>query len=107
MLGVRIEQFEAPVCNSFKARVVKDQICYELSINDFLNSSKVEDMGDLLKDGIIMLLDYNLDRQIGDDGTNLDVAQENLMSRLGKAKEETAQIYLDAIGSCKIEGQRC
>ena len=100
LLGVKAEQFQSPVCNSFKEKIVQDQLCYEMNINDFSNSTKEEEKNksELLKSGLILLLDYNEDRQIGNQEAEASVLDDSLESRLGKAKEESAQIYLDTIG---------
>ena len=100
LLGMKADQFQSPVCNSFKEKIVQDQLCYEMDINDYFNSSQEDEkyLRDLLKSGLILLLDYNEDRQIGTQETNKDVFEDSLESKLGQVKEEAAQIYLDAIG---------
>ena len=63
-LGQQIDDFEVPVCNVFKAKNWKDQLCYELD----LNLLKIEDDIDFqLKDGILLVLDFNEERQFDDD----------------------------------------
>ena len=32
-MGVNIKQFDVPVCNSFKAKILNDQLCYEIDLN--------------------------------------------------------------------------
>ena len=32
-MGVKIDQFDVPVCNSFEATVLNDQLCYEVDPN--------------------------------------------------------------------------
>ena len=42
--GVKIDEFEVPVCNIFRPKIVKDQLCYTVNPNDFrdkLASSKI------------------------------------------------------------------
>ena len=36
-MGVKIDQFDVPVCNSFQAKVLNDQLCYEVDLNRFTN----------------------------------------------------------------------
>ena len=31
--GVNIDQFDIPVCTSFKATILNDQLCYEVDLN--------------------------------------------------------------------------
>ena len=32
-MGVKIDQFDVPVCNSFQAKILNDQLCYEVDLN--------------------------------------------------------------------------
>merc|ERR1712155_53286 len=34
-MGVKIDQFDHRVCNSFKAKILYDQLCYEVDLNTF------------------------------------------------------------------------
>ena len=56
-MGVKIDQFEVPVCNSFKAKILNDQLCYEVDPNRF-RSSNDETIQDLK-----LYIDVNEDRQ--------------------------------------------
>ena len=29
-MGVKIDKFDVPVCNSFQAKILNDQLCYEV-----------------------------------------------------------------------------
>ena len=60
-MGVRIEEFDVPVCNSFKAKVLNDQLCYEVDLNRFSNKDNIENE---LKSGFVFIMDYNEDRQV-------------------------------------------
>ena len=59
-LGVKIDQFDVPVCNSFKAKILNDQLCYEVDVNKII--SKPFTANDL-KLGLVLLIDENWDRQ--------------------------------------------
>ena len=52
-----------PVCNSFMQVMHFDQVCYEVDLNN--KFTKDEDFLRYLREGIILYLDYNEDRQIG------------------------------------------
>ena len=52
-----------PVCNSFKPVIHFDQVCYEVDLNNKLK--KNEELLKYLRVGILLILDYNEDRQIG------------------------------------------
>ena len=59
-LGVKIDQLYAPVCNSFKARVLNNQLCYEVDVNELISESF---SANELKLGLVLLIDENWDRQ--------------------------------------------
>ena len=33
IMGVKIDEFQYPICNSFKPRVMNDELCYEVDLN--------------------------------------------------------------------------
>ena len=59
MMGTKIAEFEIPVCNSFRAKLVKDQLCYEVDLSRFKNHINFKD-----KLFLTLLIDYNEDREI-------------------------------------------
>ena len=34
-MGIMLDLFDVPVCNSFQARILNDQLCYEVDLNPF------------------------------------------------------------------------
>ena len=58
-MGVKIDQFHFPVCNSFEEKVENDQLCYELDPNKF-----IEKTDDARKLDLLLIIDYNEDRQL-------------------------------------------
>ena len=46
-VGVNIDQFDVPVCNTFQARIVNDQPCYEVDLNRVSNKSNISDKEDI------------------------------------------------------------
>ena len=102
-MGVKIEEFDIPVCNSFQAKILHDQLCYEVDLNKFSNESNIKRD---LKIGFSFLMDYNEDRQT--------IVYENPISKSGnsfamrvlasKDKDLHASIYLDTIGNIKKSG---
>ena len=38
VMGVKIDEFDVPVCNSFRPKVLMDQLCYEVDPNEYRNS---------------------------------------------------------------------
>ena len=96
-MGVRIEEFDVPVCNSFKAKVLNDQLCYEVDLNRFSNKDNIENE---LKSGFVFIMDYNEDRQINTiQGKNNTARDESLTHKIVKSNDnQHAFIYLNTIG---------
>ena len=63
VMGVKIDQFDVPVCNSFKATILNDQLCYEVDPNMYLNINWRE-AEEQIKLGLSFAVDLNEDRQI-------------------------------------------
>ena len=94
-MGVKVDQFNVPVCNSFQAKILNDQLCYEVELKNFLDENNIRKK---LKIGFSFILDYNEDRQV-----TLD--QENNSTDLGLAnsfdesdENNHAIVFLDTIG---------
>ena len=60
-MGVIIDQFSVPVCNSFQDKILNDQLCYEVDPNQYKNIN--HDQIDLSL-GLVFIMDYNEDRQM-------------------------------------------
>ena len=77
-LGIKNNQFSVPVCNSFRPKVLNDQLCYEVDVNDFIEKSFLQKE---LKIGLMFMIDHNEDRQVsGTKGQD----DQNYLLRLGK-----------------------
>ena len=61
VMGVKIDQFAVPVCNSFRPKILKDQLCYTVDPNEYKNLIDLK--GDL---SLSLFLHYNEDRQLED-----------------------------------------
>ena len=61
LMGINIEEFDIPVCNCFKEKVLYDQLCYEVDLEKFRDSTNLEDQ---LRIGFTLILDYNTDRDL-------------------------------------------
>ena len=35
VVGTKLDKFDVPVCNSFKAKILNDQLCYEIDVNEY------------------------------------------------------------------------
>ena len=99
-MGVRVEPFRVPVCNSFQAKILNDQLCYEVDLNRF---SDIKNIDKELKSGFSLLLDYNEDRQATFDGHN--EGTEDFFNKIIHSDEDMhATIYLDTIGEYRVAG---
>ena len=95
-VGVKIDQFDVHICNSFQAKVLNDQLCYEVDLNRFSNPNNKQRE---LKLGFNFIMDFNEDRQVTFDkdlfkrnetGWANNIAESNSM--------QNALIYLNTIG---------
>ena len=94
-MGVMIDQFDVPVCNSFQARILRDQLCYEVDLNKFSDKNNIEKE---LKLGFNFLMDYNEDRQVTSD-KNISRQELGLANNVAALDEnQHAFVYLDTIG---------
>ena len=58
-MGVKIDQFEDPVCNSFRPRIKQDQLCYQVDPNNY--KDKIDLTGHL---SFSLFINYNEDKEI-------------------------------------------
>ena len=72
-MGVKIDQFNVPVCNSFKPKILGDQLCYMVTPNDY---RKYLDKDDELS--LILYINYNEDRQLPSEDIN-SINEENFV----------------------------
>ena len=98
-MGVKIDNFSAPVCNVFKAAVLNDQLCYEVDLDFYARKAPQNIQNKLYQDGFSFLMDYNEDRQIISDNANVKVQEFGLASTLVDSEDsQHANVYLNTIG---------
>ena len=97
-MGVEVEQFDVPVCNSFQATILNDQLCYEVDLNRFSIKSNIKNE---LKSGFSFIMDYNEDREvILTESVNNEEKHPNMMSQILESDNDpSAAIYLSTIGN--------
>ena len=61
VMGVKIDQFDVPVCNSFRPKILRDQLCYTVDPNEY--KQKIDLKGEL---SLSLFIHYNEDRQMED-----------------------------------------
>ena len=68
VMGIKMDQFDVPVCNSFRPIIVLDQLCYQVDPNEYIINNKINNKIVLEGDNISLSLfiHYNEDRQIED-----------------------------------------
>ena len=60
-LGKTHDNFSVPVCNSFTQKIFTDQLCYEIDLQSY-RSTETFELKKQLNSGLILVLDYNMDR---------------------------------------------
>ena len=93
-MGTKIEQLEFPVCNSFRPKIVQDQLCYTLDPNQYKIYIK---SGEELS--ISLLVDYNQERQF-DKFNYMEIESDTSeLTSLGNAQEaEIDFVIIESIG---------
>ena len=78
VMGVTMDDFDVPVCNSFRPKIVMDQLCYTVDPNEYKH--EIDLQGDL---SIAIFIHYNEDRQIENPEHSVD-DQSILIDTIGK-----------------------
>ena len=95
-VGIKIHQFDVPVCNSFQAKVLNDQLCYEVDLSKLSNKKNINRE---LKSGLSFILDYNEDRQVILKQKMQKKKDNSLSSTVVEAdQDQQAFIYLNTVG---------
>ena len=63
IVGTELSMLDIPVCNIFEPKNHNDQICFEADLEK-LKDDKIDNFLYSLKNGLVLLLDYNEDRQM-------------------------------------------
>ena len=95
-MGVKIDNFDVPVCNSFQAKIMNDQLCYEVDLNKFSDKNNIENELEL---GFHFLMDYNEDRQVTFNRYISDKELGLAKSVSASDKNQHAFVYLETIGT--------
>ena len=95
-VAVQIDIFNVPVCNSFQAKILNDQLCYEVDLNNFSYDIDKE-----LKLGFNFIMDYNEDRQVTFNkliSSQKDAGQGLVGKIVETNQDQHALIYFNTIG---------
>ena len=58
-MGVKIDQIDVPVCNSFRPKIRKDQLCYTVDLNEIKKKTGLKS-----KVFFTFFIDFNEDREL-------------------------------------------
>ena len=97
VMGMKMDQFELPVCNKFKRKIVRGRLCFQVDVNDF--KDQVEDKK-IIENGLMLVMYYNEDKMIRDNIYEVDKPLSNDLSELHKKHDEEheAMIYIETLG---------
>ena len=93
-MGNKIDSFDVPVCNSFKAVLYNDQLCYQVDLEKFRDEEMLDKQ---LKHGLVIIIDENKDRQFLSKDREVS-GTRNLFSL---EEENSIQMHLDTISKLK------
>ena len=99
-MGTKIDEFDVPVCNSFQAKVLNDQLCYEVDLNKLSNKNNLDRE---LKSGFSFIMDYNEDRQVEFNRNFRNKKDNTLTSNVVESdQDQQAVIYLNTVGENEL-----
>ena len=94
-MGVKIDHFDVPVCNSFKEKILNDQLCYEVDPNLFIDRTNTLKY---LKLGLVLVLDYNEDRQTTEFLQEESMQPDKSLTKQENMKVVSAKIHINSLG---------
>ena len=97
-IGVKIDKLKVPICNSFKLKIIYDQLCYEMDPNKFIDHEKKMDS---MQTGITLIISTNKDRQLdlmANDTHDSESFNLNSISWKRQIDENEAKVYLGTKG---------
>ena len=97
-LGLKIKEFNIPVCNVFSPIILNDQLCYEVDLNRFRDSFTDK----TLSQGLKLYIDRNIERQYP-RGTQNIYQQNDFMihfGTLGRYKKIIKQFIQIVVTKC-------
>ena len=95
-IGVKLNDYEIPVCNIFKTRNYLDQLCYETNLQDLKDTQKI---GKQLEMGLTLILDYNEERQ----SYKFTKKNESRAMNALVHNDNDVSVYLDTISLFKFK----
>ena len=102
-IGQKIDDFEVPVCNIFVTKSWNDQVCYELDLNLLKDEA---DIYHQLKDGMLLILDFNEERQFEKNENSKKVKKARNYFYEDEDNSVSVKVHLDSIGNNKIKDSK-
>ena len=90
VMGNEVDRFDVPVCNSFKAILHNDQLCYQVDLEEFRDEEMLEKQ---LKHGLVIIIDENKDRQF----LRKDRKVSGIRNLFSPEEENSFKLHLDTI----------
>jgi hypothetical protein len=95
-LGKRINNFNIPVCDKFRPTILDGQRCYQVDANEMRD---IVDKDKIASQGIVLLLDYNLDRMVKyGEGDVLTIDNSSILEK-NITNTNDAMIYIETLGN--------
>ena len=96
VMGKTIHNFNIPVCHKFRPTFHDGQLCYKLDAKELRN--KV-DKRKMESQEIVLLLDYNYDLMVKDNGDDLPTMENSVLSGVNNENTMDAMIYIETLGN--------
>ena len=96
VMGKTIHNFNIPACDKFRPTFLDGQLCYQLDANELRN--KVDKLK-IAAQGIVLLLDYNLDRMVKDEEDDLPTVGDYSILEENNKNTNDEKIYIETLGN--------
>ena len=102
IVGNKIKLLKIPVCKCFQAKILYDQLRYEVDLNKFSNKDNIENE---LGIGFYFLVDYNEDRNVNfpKNISNLTLTSDSkthlLSVQIQSSQKNNASVHLSTRGT--------
>jgi hypothetical protein len=95
VMGKTIDNFNIPVCDKFRPTFLDGQLCYQLEAHELRNKVDKEEIA---SQGVVMLLDYNLERMVKHNEENTSTVEDSSIMKKNKENRDDAMIYIETLG---------
>ena len=91
MMGMKINNFDFPICNSFRPTILENRLCYKVDVSEIVPKPSLQE----LFEGLILVLDYNEDRQFYKPNSKSMAYEEQTFAKQGlcNSNESLPQNY--------------